>query len=212
MKELIRQQEWGRVLLLGVLLGLAGVAPVWAENTFPSSGNVGIGTASPSTYVGRLVSFIDDATDIGFPYQTVNGLTLHNEDNTAQSFNGISFTSRNQLGGVRRSASIYSLVTGRSRALTADLVFDVGNGVSANPVERMRIDGNGNVGIGTAAPTAYFSRLVSFVDDATTEGFPYQTTNNLTLHNEDNTANSFNGIAFTSRNQYGGLRLSLIHI
>src|SRR2546426_281288 len=45
MKRSLRPMKWHGVLI-GALL-LAGPTSVWAQNTFPASGNVGIGTASP---------------------------------------------------------------------------------------------------------------------------------------------------------------------
>src|SRR2546427_3977381 len=38
--------------LTGLLLVLGGLSPAWAQNTFPATGNVGIGTTNPTSTAG----------------------------------------------------------------------------------------------------------------------------------------------------------------
>ena len=92
------------------------------------NGNTGIGTASPR-----------------FPlsFNTVNGdkISLYDDGNPAQLNFGIGVLS-NQLLQIHSATS------------TDDIAFGTGN--SSNFIERMRIKGNGNVGIGTSTPANQF--------------------------------------------------------
>jgi hypothetical protein len=100
-----------------------------------SSGNVGIGTASPST---RLSLQLSSATTYTTSTRTSQGLTIYNSSATTNGFTGIEFvgepTSGN--GGI---AGIGSVVTGSG---SANLVF--GTRDSATYAERMRITSGGN--------------------------------------------------------------------
>ena len=93
-----------------------------------SSGNVGIGTTSPSNFTG--LSFSDPILDVAGPIQSRTG-------NVA-------------LGGSSyRKAALFTS-TGSDAPY---LDFRVASsGTSSNTTVRMRIDENGNVGIGTTSP------------------------------------------------------------
>jgi hypothetical protein len=99
-----------------------------------SSGNVGIGTTSPST---RLSLQLSSATTYTTSTRTNQGLTIYNSSATTNGFTGIEFvgepTSGN--GGI---AGIGSVVTASG---SANLVF--GTRDSATYAERMRINSNG---------------------------------------------------------------------
>ncbi len=110
-----------------------------------SSGNVGIGTASPST---RLSLQLSSATTYTTSTRTSQGLTIYNSSATTNGFTGIEFvgepTSGN--GGI---AGIGSVVTASG---SANLVF--GTRDSATYAERMRITSAGAIGINTTRATA----------------------------------------------------------
>jgi hypothetical protein len=118
-----------------VFLFLSGLVPLAAQtNTFPSSGNVGIGTTSPS--------FILHSRATGGP-----SIALAIETDQTEAYLSFKASGTSTLSSVRVGA------------LGENLLF-LNNGA----VERMRIDGNGNVGIGTTNPD---SRLAIDASDNT---------------------------------------------
>jgi hypothetical protein len=102
-----------------------------------SSGNLGIGTSSPTT---RLQIGAASNTTTDYP------LTINNLANNY----GV------QVGAYGMSNRIYG-------ASTINYDFDIGGAAifKTNNAERMRIDSSGNVGIGTASPDASFKVTVS---------------------------------------------------
>ena len=111
-----------------------------------SSGNVGIGTTSPST---RLSLQLSSATTYTTSTRTNQGLTIYNSSATTNGFTGIEFNSEPTSGNTGL-AGIGSVVTGSG---SANLVF--GTRDSSTYAERMRIDSSGNLLVGvTANPSA----------------------------------------------------------
>jgi hypothetical protein len=106
-------------------LGFHNSATASASVTFNDSGNVGIGTASPSSKLEIYSSLVTDA------YLTQTNGT------TAQTL---------ELGNA------YSLYTGGSGSDSA-IASNNTLAFATNNSERMRIDSSGNVGIGTSSPT-----------------------------------------------------------
>ena len=107
-----------------------------------SSGNVGIGTTSPST---RLSLQLSSATTYTTSTRTNQGLTIYNSSATTNGFTGIEFNSEPTSGNTGL-AGIGSVVTGSG---SANLVF--GTRDSATYAERMRIDSSGNLLVGTTS-------------------------------------------------------------
>src|SRR5713226_8692342 len=119
------------------------------SNTFPSSGNAGIGTTSPSdplhvSSASGVNIRMTDATNSVSSY-----LTQINQWSVWQS-------NRNPITGAkpdsgRTVAGIYF------QALSGDssIHFQTSTTNGADPAERMVIDKSGNVGIGTTAPTSF---------------------------------------------------------
>jgi hypothetical protein len=111
-----------------------------------SSGNVGIGTSSVDAFfvLDKDVSTAYDSTDDGAQRGSTNTLLLKNEDGTTNSFAQIAF----DLAGSNQSiARIVGINSGTS---TSDLAFVTEN--SNTKAERLRIKGDGSVGINTDSP------------------------------------------------------------
>jgi hypothetical protein len=112
-----------------------------------SSGNVGIGTASPSY---RLhVSASDTSNVVGGSAAAIN---ISNSN--AAAF-GRTVDLDFSVGGgasTERIAGLSAVYTSYGTSVGGALAFCTNNG-SSSFAERMRIDSSGNVGIGTASPT-----------------------------------------------------------
>jgi len=116
-----------------------------------SSGNVGIGTASPSY---RLhVSASDTSNVVGGSAAAIN---ISNSNAAAFSRTvDLNFS----VGGgasAERIAGLSAVYTSYGTSVGGALAFCTNNG-SSSFAERMRIDSSGNVGIGTASPSAKLS-------------------------------------------------------
>ncbi|HAP74407.1 TPA: hypothetical protein DCP88_03760, partial [Candidatus Campbellbacteria bacterium] len=134
--------------------------------TVLDSGNVGIGTTNPGAML-ELSSI------------SINGsvLRLSNNNNTiaqGEELGSIEFFSGDNSGSYPDTvkAKILSL-TEDSVSRDGNLVFKTSLLSDASPVERMRINSNGNVGIGSTSP---FAKL-SVKGAGTTTGINFQTTN-----------------------------------
>ena len=115
-----------------------------------SSGNVGIGTSSPT------VPLEIQSTSAGNVVTQLNLLNLSSADGSGSRLNftsvGDNSTSTGALANVRDSSGVYSM-----------RFYTYGGGANS---ERMRITADGNVGIGTAGDTSY-RLFVKGVDSGT---------------------------------------------
>ena len=147
-------------------------ANIYAERMrIDSSGNVGIGTSSPASKL-HVIGNVIAAQTFGNGYAAGLQTTTPGGANSLNS--GISFRSTFASSGIadyipRRSADIWSGFNVGNWG-TEYLAFGVGiqaiNDTGAQTTERMRIDGSGNVGIGTTSPTG---KLVVVSGDDTTD-------------------------------------------
>ena len=126
-----------------------------------ASGNVGIGTASPSTY-GKLAITSGVAS-------TALGIMQSDSTNTSQSIKLGMYTT----GAYGTAITAY---TNWASSLTSSLSFSTTTGAGAL-TEAMRIDSSQNVGIGTASPVSGFP-LTAY--NATNGGIVLQNSTNFT--------------------------------
>ena len=168
---------------LKFLMGVAALAlMVGAQtaksqtNTFPSSGSVGIGTTSPS------------ATSALEIHAAQPNITL-NHTNSANYGRVVFWESGAEKAAVQFIGSTFS-ITNRRNAIElinnfGPLLFFTASGGGAT--ERLRIDGSGNVGIGTTTPTA---ALTISTPGNTVDGTYYST---VTIRK---TGDTYSGIRF----------------
>ncbi len=120
-----------------------------------SSGNVGIGTSAP---LNKLTTAVTGSAT-GFSDADANTAIFNSNDAVASQYFGLSFTQSDTVGGgVQKplaSVTAYGSSVDWANNWAGHLVFSTASGLANSaPTEKMRIDHNGNVGIGTTAPTA----------------------------------------------------------
>ena len=120
------------------------------NDLYRPSGNVGIGTNSPRELL-NISGSSSSATDILYPIM-INNQAMHASSNIGGGV-GIKFHMYDNANTEYR----YSAIAGISEATYSNktaLAFYTNNSSSTAPLERMRIDNGGNVGIGEIAPTS----------------------------------------------------------
>ena len=116
-----------------------------------SSGNVGLGTTSPATRLDVQSSSAGTATGLIKLYNT-NGSDRY----TGIDFNGVTSETYNKIAQI--TAQVTNGATGSGAAIGGDLIFRTNNSATNVPSERMRIDANGNMGLGMT-PSSTGGRL-----------------------------------------------------
>jgi len=134
--------------------------------TVDGSGNVGIGTSSPSSKVhvygaGQATANISDSgNQDAF-------LRVSDSGASANSGGGIIFASaQSDDTGAVGMAAIKSLLQDGTNDTIGDLAFSTrASNTDSALTERMRINSSGNVGIGTSSPSAYVGHTTLEVGD-----------------------------------------------
>ena len=106
-----------------------------------SSGNVGIGTTTPSTKLE-----VADSNPATLTLKGTNSIVTAGAEVQA-----IDFYQSDSSGGAGVSARIVGV--GNNSSGAQNLTFHTGQAGAASVAERVRIDSNGSVGIGTTSPT-----------------------------------------------------------
>jgi len=122
-----------------------------------NAGNIGIGTATVPIYnpvAGRRFLTVEGASDAGVVELSGNAA------DAIRTVGMIQFTDKNTAAADKRAALVMGVLTGAvANARGADLLFYT-RPDSGGIAERMRITSQGNVGIGTAGPTAILHSVV----------------------------------------------------
>jgi hypothetical protein len=129
--------------IAAIFVSLAAFATSYAQNTFPPSGNVGVGTTNPTTKL-HVYQSSPDAVGLTIQGNTINGDFLQHY--VAINLDGDYGNGTGNSSQIRSYSNLYSQWGSRLAFLTTQ-----GN-VANTLVERMRIDNFGNVGIGTTTP------------------------------------------------------------
>ncbi|MDP1620425.1 MAG: tail fiber domain-containing protein, partial [bacterium] len=118
-----------------------------------TTGNVGIGTSNP-TYKLQVSSSSTAITPVSLANSV---LRLSNSDTTNGNYASIEFGSNDTSGTIRSGAAISGIFTNHDVSMVqSELGFYTRN-ISGTVNEAMRIDENGNVGIGDTNPAALFT-------------------------------------------------------
>jgi len=150
-----------------------------------SSGRVGIGTSAPE----QILTIVNNSTSVatGSTLSVVGGTT-----NIAGEGGSIAF-SNFVKSGVTSAARIRSGLVNAITQETGYLVFDTNGG--SGLTERLRIDNNGNVGIGTSSPG--YKLTVRSDSSATNAATPYDNTG-FVIRNDDTTAGNYSSLSFNT--------------
>lgn len=140
-------------LILGSFLALAAVISA-QTNTFPSTGNAGIGTTSPAFKLDLTTSSSSDGirlTQTGT--QGAVGLELKNNTNNGRRWGLFSLGTNDAAGS--GNFSIYDLTSGSNRFFISGTTGNIGVG-TVNPGTKLHVSGNalGSTGYFESTPIA----------------------------------------------------------
>jgi len=114
-----------------------------------SIGDVGIGTTSPSTYANGHGPVL--VTGTGNNFATIQGRT----DGPSGSTNGVSYGGSYSTNPINGSRITFNAEGGSGQRGSVSFWTKALDDNSTQPLERMRIDQSGNVGIGTGSPQEF---------------------------------------------------------
>jgi hypothetical protein len=118
--------------------------------TVSNSGNLGLGTTSPSTYVSSGMALYGSWSSSSTGLALVNGSSA-----SATNIARIDFVLGNTFGGQERSAAIWGLNPNAGTNNGGALVFGTSsNGTSTTPTERARITSGGEFLVGATSAVA----------------------------------------------------------
>jgi hypothetical protein len=156
-----------------------------------ASGNVGIGTSSPDT----LLHLSGDATAIIRLENSNAGLSLNSV------IGGIEFEKQDGSGAGAGVAGSVKLISSSDNGAESSLVFSTSSTARGNNDEAMRIDGSGNVGIGTSSPDTLLHIVASAVAEMRYGAIGPSSNSALRISRNDSTTASGNPLGYL---EFGG--------
>ncbi len=135
-----------KIVILGLITGVFNLNA--QDNKIESTGNVGIGTVNPN--FGLTINSVEDQTSLGANKKSVIRLM----NGYASAFGR---KSELQFSISQSSSELLAVIaaeyTSWSNNIGGDLIFGTSPTTSTNVIERLRINKDGNIGIGTNNPS-----------------------------------------------------------
>ena len=139
-----------------------------------TGGNVGIGTTTPAANLHVEYSS-NDTINVPTALSPKVGMRLSNADTTNNNFTSIRFGTTDVGGNIGFAGVIGTQFTSHvASTIAGDMYFLTSSGGYAGLGERMRITGDGNVGIGTMSPRGLLHLQVATTDPGAGNGIRIQ--------------------------------------